>query len=429
MNRVLFAALAAAAALVQVPAFAQEGAAPATALSSATTIGSFRNSPVVTTDGGATGTIAGVYSTDAGQHYAAVDFGGEIGERQVPLGRFEYEGDQLALRGIDAAQLTDLSPFAADAPGLTQMADDAPISILGYAAAAAGEASVTVEQMAAQVRVEQPALAIAIEQAAPQISVRQPTPQVSVRQLQPVIIVRQPPPVVTVHVPEPEIIVKVPDPEVAVAMAEPEIHVNVPQPEVHLQQQQPQVAVAAKEPVVALLPRGDADVSIQNAQPQVQFERLGDPQIVVQEQGDPKISYEKLTAAEALALDPLIQPLATETTTEVHRPTLLAALPEKPLVVADIQGRDVYGSDGDILGIVSAVVTDASGETQIVLDRGSGSGEGKVLLPSSTFRASGEGIALAGMTNDEVDALDVWNEDMTGYTPAANDAPVALAVQ
>jgi hypothetical protein len=127
----------------------------------------------VTADGGATGTIGGVYSTEAGQHYAAVDFGGELGQRQVPISRFEYEGDQLTLRGLESAQLAYLTPFAADAPGLTQVADDTPISILGFATAAAGEASITVEQMAAQVRVEQPALAIAIEQAAPQISVRQ----------------------------------------------------------------------------------------------------------------------------------------------------------------------------------------------------------------------------------------------------------------
>jgi hypothetical protein len=205
--------------------------------------------------------------------------------------------------------------------------------------------------------------------------------------------------------------VKVPDPEVAVAMAEPEIHVRVPQPEVHLQQQEPQVAVAAAEPVASLLPRGDADVAIQSAQPQVQFERLGEPQIVVQEAGDPRITYEKLTAAEALALDPLIQPLATEIATEVHRPTMLAAVQGEPLVVADIQGRNVYGSGGDTLGIVSAVVTDAAGASYVVLDRGSGSGEGKVLLPSAAFTASGDGFALAAMTDDEVDALDVWNED------------------
>jgi hypothetical protein len=51
------------------------------------TVGDFRGQEVFTADGSRSGTIGGVHVASDGQYVATVDFGDDLGARQVPISR------------------------------------------------------------------------------------------------------------------------------------------------------------------------------------------------------------------------------------------------------------------------------------------------------------------------------------------------------
>jgi hypothetical protein len=234
---------------------------------------------------------------------------------------------------------------------------------------------------------------------------------VNVRQLQPVIIVRQPPPRITVELDEPEIIVRMPDPEVNVAIAEPHVQVNVPRPQVQfVQPEQPQVKISAGEPLVSLVPRHEAEVSVQRNKADVRYERVGEPQVTVRQlNGGPKIRYEEISRDEALR-----------------------AMGTHPsgLRVSQIESRKVYSRDGEEVGTVQRVLVGKDGRHYLVVTRSGllGLATHKIILPLTEFAMRGDHLHIRRMAIPEIAKLGTWDENMGGYAAAAADRPIQVGL-
>jgi sporulation protein YlmC with PRC-barrel domain len=415
-------ALAASTALMTAAVVAQTEQPAAAVAAAPLTVSSFKNQDIYTAAGKVAGTVVDITVGDDGQQHAIVDFGKELGMRRVPISSFIYQKDRFTLSGITEEQLQALPSHKKGEAGFTLAEAGAAIKVFGWMAAASGEASIIVQHAMPQVKVQEQGLAVQVEQAPPQVTVHQPTPQVNVRQLQPVIIVRQPPPKVIIEQTQPEIIVRMPEPEVNVSMAEPQVMVNVPKPDVQVIRQEPKVAINAAQAVVSLLPRKQAEVGIQSAQPQVHYERIGEPQIIVhQAEGGPQIRFEKMTAAEALQLKPQIHQLALAT--DIGKPALPVGL-----LTSQIKDKDIYNLGGEKLGVVNEVLMGPEKKAYFVVEYSDylGLGPRKVLLPADNFALQGDRLAIPTLSDEELKRLPSWNEDMEGYTAAAADGQVPI---
>jgi hypothetical protein len=277
-----------------------------------------------------------------------------------------------------------------------------------------------VQSAAPEVTVQRPALEINWQQPPPEVTVHQPTPHVNVRQLQPVITVRQPPPKITVEMEQPEIIVRMPDPEVDVSMSEPEVQVSLPQPHVHVvQSDQPQVRVSAGEPLVSLAPRPAPDVAVQRDQPQVRYERIGEPQITFRQgDGGPRVRFEETTRDDA-------RRFATTTTA---RSTTVPTM--RTMDAAELEGRKVYGSDGDDIGTVHRVLVGQGDQLFFVVERGGflGFAAQRILLPASSFAMRGDRLCIPTMTAADARRLEVWDERMEMFTAASPRRSIRLGL-
>src|SRR5262249_3393403 len=153
-----------------------------------------------------------------------------------------------------------------------------------------------------------------------------------------------PPPKITVEIEQPEIIVRMPDPEVDVAIAEPDVQVSVPTPQVHVvQPEQPQVRINAAEPVVSLTPRHTADIAIERSQPQVRYERLGEPKLFVrQADGAPRLRFEEMSREEALQ--------------HLNEATRSAIANTRSVSAQWLEGLKIYSAAGEDLGEAERVL-------------------------------------------------------------------------
>lgn len=310
------------------------------------------------------------------------------------------------------------------------------------------------------IQVQQAAPTIRVDQASPQISVQQAQPQVTVRQPQPEILVRQPAPRITVDIPQPEITVRMPQPEVNVAQAQPQVEVRQPQPNVQVTQPaQPQVQVTPAQPnVVQQNATGPANVTVQPAEGQanVRYERA-EPQVTVnQAQGQPTIRMEQAGQpaagdANRTAMAPATPPAATATqpaataTQPAATGTQPAATGNRPATtgtvatagagaarqfsVTQLEDMNVYNARGNQLGEVEDVLIGPNNQTHLVVSYGGflGLGERQVVMPLDRFQLQNDRLVVAGMTEDQLRALPVYNRGAQGYRAAENDFRTELA--
>lgn len=142
-------------------------------------------------------------------------------------------------------------------------------------------------EVGAEVAVYQPPAEVGVDTGTPEIvwsmprqnvQIDEQAPQITVRQGQPVITVEIPQPRVTVMIPEPEVIVNWPDSSANVAALEPNIEVRIPEPV---------VSVNIPEPIVELALQGDVPENL------VQLEdgRFA-PQGTSAEELEPRISHQ-----------------------------------------------------------------------------------------------------------------------------------------
>jgi hypothetical protein len=373
----------------------------------------FRNREVFT-PGGQSGKVADVVIGEDGRHYAIVDFGRELGSHQVPLASFAYEGNRFV---VNESDVRALPTFVEGQRGIRMIDPNATLNIAGYRGMDGDDSTILVQAAAPQVTVQRPALHINWEQAAPQVTVHQPTPHVNVRQMQPIIIVRQPPPKVTVELDQPEIIVRMPEPDVDVSIAEPQVQVSVPRPHVQVvQPEQPQVNIVAGEPLVSLLPRELADVAVERAQPEVRFERLGEPQVIFhQANGGPRVRIEELSRSEVTRA------------ADLRRPGMITAT---ALKTSQLEGRKVFSLEGTEVGTVHRVLVGHDGKLAMILARGGflGFKPQRIILPITNFAIRGDRLLIRDMTTADIGKIDAWDEKMDLYKVSAGERPIDVAL-
>lgn len=192
-------------------------------------------------------------------------------------------------------------------------------------------------EVGAEVAVYQPPAEVSVDTGAPEVvwsmprqslQVDEQAPQITVRQGQPIVTVDMPQPTITVMMPEPEVIVTWPEstanlaalePQIEVRMPEPVISVNIPEPVVELALQgdlpeslvqledgrfapqgatpeelEPQISLQGQEPVIVagqeaqepeiVFNRPEPVVSVEQAEPEVRVNVVGEPQIQIQQQ-------------------------------------------------------------------------------------------------------------------------------------------------
>lgn len=192
-------------------------------------------------------------------------------------------------------------------------------------------------EVGAEVAVYQPPAEVGVDTGTPEIvwsmprqnvQIDEQAPQITVRQGQPVVSVEMPQPRVTVMIPEPEVIVTWPDstanvaalqPNIEVRIPEPVVSVNVPEPIVELALQgdvpenlvqlddgrfapegtspeelEPRISLQGQEPTITqarsaeepeiVFNRPDPVVRLEEAQPDVRVEVVGEPEIRILQQ-------------------------------------------------------------------------------------------------------------------------------------------------
>lgn len=178
-----------------------------------------------------------------------------------------------------------------------------------------------------QVTVEQSAAEVQVEQREPQVAVNPGQPRVTVNQAEPVVRVQTQPPKITIDMPKPEILVEMPDPNVDVAMRQPRVTVNQPEPQVSVEQGQPrvemgqqqtaedsdqaQVNVQQQDQTTVQVDKADqARVQVEDVRPQVRYntaeprievEEAGEPQIAFNQPGEANVRFRQMTAEETQA--------------------------------------------------------------------------------------------------------------------------------
>jgi hypothetical protein len=419
----------------------------------------FRDQKVLTAEG-QSGRLVDLLIGDDGEYLAAVDFGRDHGLHEVPLRHLAYEDDHFLLRNLGERDLLSLPTFLEGR--LRSVEPETLVDVKNYRATE--DASIFVQQPPAQVKVERPALAIHWQQPAPQVTVHQAAPHVNVRQMRPVILVRQPPPVITVEMAQPEIIVKMPQPDVDVSLAEAEVQVSVPRPDVQVMQPaQPMVDFHAAEPVVSLLPRESADVSIERAEPLVRYERMGEPRVVFRAaEGSPRITFEEISRDEALGFSSEASASglrggvadasagagrsgtdATSGGSAATGSTMTGAsgqsmdgpgtasssspLAGGTMLSADLEGREVFDTNGTRVGHIGGVMVDPQGSIFLVLERGGFLGRKRLLsLDRFALSSDDDRLVVWNLTDHDIRRMADWDESIGSYAPAASDSPVNI---
>jgi len=414
----------------------------------------FRDQKVLTAEGHS-GRLVDLLIGDDGEYLAAVDFGREHGLHEVPLRHLAYEDDHFLLRNLAERDLLSLPTFLEGR--LRSVEPETLVDVKNYRSTE--DASIFVQQPPAQVKVERPALAIHWQQPAPQVTVHQAAPHVNVRQMRPVILVRQPPPVITVELAQPEIIVKMPQPDVDVSLAEAEVQVSVPRPDVQVMQPaQPMVDFHAAEPVVSLLPRESADVSIERAEPLVQYERVGEPRVVFRAaEGAPRITFEEISRDEALgfsseasgsglrgsmadasagaaragsgamASGSAMTGGSSRTMDGLGTASSSVPLAGGAMLSADLEGREVFDTNGTRVGHIGGVMVDPQGSIFLVLERGGFLGRKRLLsLDRFALSSDDDRLVVWNLTDHDIRRMADWDESIGSYAPAASDSPVNI---
>lgn len=378
----------------------------------------------VSSSSGQSGRVISVLIGDDGKYQAVVDFGPELGSHRVPLASFAYERDHFVLREDDVRSLPS---FVEGQDELRAAEPGATLSIPGYrpSATEADDSTIFVQNEAPRVTVQRPGLMINWEQAAPQVTVHQPTPHINVRQQQPIITIRQPPPRITVELDQPEIVVRMPEPEVDVDIAEPSVQVSVPKPLVQvLQAEDPHVSIRASEPLVSLLPRHQAEVAIEHGQADVRYERIGEPSVTIrQAEGGPRIRFESLVREDERRSS------RDESFSTVEN-RLREGADRRSILAAQLEGRKIYASNDEELGVVQLVLLGDDGKLSLVITRSRllGLTQHRIILPMSQFAMRDDRLILRSLTSPDLEAMNDWDESLERFSELPEERSIEIAL-
>jgi sporulation protein YlmC with PRC-barrel domain len=449
MTKFALAALLATTALMPVAATAQTtnpqpGAAARTENQARpVAVSQIKGKDVYTARGEAIGEVERVLLGEGNQNFAVVAFGeflGLGGERRiVPLNRMSLREDRIIVPNMTEAEFKGLPAWRSNLTGYRELTDNQRVQIASYAGPAAGQQQAQArEGGGTDIVVRQPAPTVQVDQAAPQVTVQQPQPRVTVRQPQPEIIVRQAQPTVTVTVPQPEIVVRMPEPDVNVAMAPPQVQVHQPRPQVQVvQPQKPQVQVEPAQPQVLVQRPANAEPNVQiyraEGQPEVRYERMGEPRVTVQAQGQPTVRYERMGADGQQAAK---QPASAGGAGTANADRFATARERlgvndvqatasvagnratRAMTVRQLEDMDVYNFRGEELGDIDRVIFDPTTQRRYaVVEHGGflGIGEERVAFPLERFSMRGDRLYIRGVTEQDIEAMANFRERFANY--------------
>ncbi len=442
-------------ALLPISATAQTAAVPATqtqaggqpvapAAQPGLTAGQLRNQPLYLQSGQEFGRLSHLVRDRQDRNFLVVLHGDQ--HVLVPAERLRYENDRFVLVNMTGDE--HLQPFDQN---VAANYDTAPLDLRVIVAGYRPESAAQMQQADASRIVVQPrAPVVQFRQAAPQVLVRQPEPTVNVAQPAPEILVQQPPPVIRVEMPQPHITVRMPKPDVNVAMAQPQVEVTQPKPQVQLTQPQgaPAVQVQREQPEVQIQQaKGEPQVQFQQGQPVVRYERTGQPKVIYnQAAGQPVVTIDRAPVepapqAQTGSTTPAVTPHQGMTAQERQRArqllidpndTAAAAatqVPTRPVAIRDLDDMDVYNVRSQHLGEVDRVVFDPRTKRRyVVIAHGGflGIGEDRVALPLERFWMRGDRLVIRGVTENEIEAMDDYRDQVRNYRRVADTDRVDL---
>ncbi|EAQ04504.1 hypothetical protein OB2597_10179 [Pseudooceanicola batsensis HTCC2597] len=325
------------------------------------------------------------------------------------------------------------------------------------------EQEATIEGVAA-VNVPEPNVDVEVDP--PQVTVRKSQPEVSVEEAPSTIQVQQPQPnveveipeiVVRVEVPAPSIFIQSDDPTVRVSSADPQVEVQQGEPRVTVTQPDPElqvdlgvdaegdadqtdtetrqtaenedgsdvnrggdVQIASNEPQVEIVqPEGQPGLSINRAQPQVQFEGsepnvsvrfTQQPTVELAQTGEVQVTFETAEERQARLERQQNEQPQNERQTAGNAPEQGENANDQRmanvLLVRDLLGMEVIGANGEELGEPEAVI-ERDGQIMLVIDEGGflGLGEDQTAVPLSRVQmdAQNERLQLQELTAAEID--------------------------
>lgn len=334
-----------------------------------------------------------------------------------------------------------------------------------------------------EVMVEQTAPDVTVEQQPPQVTVDPGQPTVTVEQAEPTVRVQMQPPQITIDMPKPRILVEMPDPSVDVAMQEPRVTIEQDEPQVRVEQGEPeirmgqsdvqtdqgepQVQVEQEQATVQLQQAEDAQVQVSEVRPNVQY-RAAEPRIEVEEGGDPQIAFNQpgeadvqfrqMSAEETQQRADEAQQLQAQAQQQTGEPTEQqqaegtlqpqgeqqqaegsmsmvepstnltesAAAETTSVSIERLLDMQVVGANGDAIGDVEDVLFRGE-EPFVIVGQGGflGLGEEQVALPLSDMRLSGEDeLLMRELTEEEAEAA-----DMADFQPAEAGREVEIGMQ
>jgi sporulation protein YlmC with PRC-barrel domain len=407
--------------------------------------GQLRNQPLYTQAGQEFGRVNHLVRDRQGRNFLVVLRGNEY--VLVPAEQLRHTNGRFVLTGITGNER--LQAFSQQvAANYEMLGTEQRIAIAGYEAEGGDR---TQQAEASRILVQPRAPAVQFQQAAPQITVRQPQPTVNVGQAAPEILVQQPPPVIRVELPQPQITVRMPKPEVNVAMAQPQVQVRQPQPQVQMAQPQgaPAVQVQREQAQVQVQrAQEEAQVQVQQGQPVVRYERTGEPRVIYnQAPGQPVVRVERADqepGAQARSGSTTQAATQRQGMTEQERQRAQqrlivedvdavsadqANVKTRPVVIRDLDDMEVYNARGEELGEVGRVVLDPRTKRQyVVVESGGflGIGEDRVAFPLDRFWMRGDRLVLRGVTEEDIDAMDDYRDQIRNYRQVADTDRVDL---
>lgn len=280
-----------------------------------------------------------------------------------------------------------------------------------------------------------------------QVFIQQRQPQVTVDQVRPQITVRQPAPTITIDQPQPEIIVRMPQPDVNVATQQPEVSFRMPQPRVSVNRQ------------------GEQRVRINPAeQPQVTFERLGQPRLQIrQAPGEPQIRYEQVEAGASAqgqartgaarsgqgaaagraeqtgsirrgadqASDRSWVSEASRLSGANEPASRIPAAAPRQMSVSQLLDATVYNGQGEELGEIDRVImNEADNRRFVVLTHGGFLGlfENEAALPVERIRFENDRLVIRGLTEQDIEQMPDWETRIPNYRELEDNATLLVNV-
>ena len=312
-----------------------------------------------------------------------------------------------------------------------------------------------------EIVITQPEPQIAVRQPQPNVTVQQGQPQIQVVQARPTVRVQMQQPTITIDQPAPEIIVRMPDPNVQLSNLRPQVEVRQAEPQVRVEQQQAGLDIRTPEGEPQIrVQRQSPNVEYDAAQPQIDFEMVGEPQIRFSQTGEPQVRFEQLDQQDTAAtqqqgqqgqqfgdgqqvsqsemtgsIGQENQAIPRDAQGEVDVIALItldsdrqAAGQQQAMLSSDIVGENVYNGNNVDLGTIDTLVS-ADGVNYAVLGTDSilSDGQNAIVLPLANIEREGNRLVLRGLTDQEL--AELRNYDDSRARELSSNAQVNVATR